>query len=161
MGFINLMRKGPGDLGRGKAGAQAVRAIGLLIVACLCGCSTFNRDWRHAAIPAQAENSLEGRWEGRWSSEVSGHHGGLRCLMSRESDSVFKARFRATYGRLLHFSYTARLEMRRHDVGWEFDGEADLGKLGGVYYYEGRATPTNLISKYRSKYDHGIFEMKR
>jgi hypothetical protein len=81
--------------------------------------------------------------------------------MTPESDSLCRARFRATYGRFLHFSYTARLEMQRHDMGWEFDGEADLGKLGGVYYYEGRATTTNVISTYRSKYDRGMFEMER
>ena len=33
--------------------------------------------------------------------------------------------------------------------------------LGGVYYYEGRATATNMISTYRTKYDHGTFDMKR
>jgi hypothetical protein len=137
------------------------RAVALLFAASLCGCSTFNRDWRRAAVAPQAENSLEGRWEGRWRSDEGGHHGELRCLMSRQSDSVYQARFRAAYGRLLHFSYTARLEMQRHDIGWEFDGEADLGKLGGIYYYEGRATLTNLISTYRSKYDHGLFELNR
>ena len=136
-------------------------AIVLLLVMCLCGCSTFNRDWQRAAVAPQAENSLAGCWEGRWSSDESGHHGGLRCLMTRQSDSFYQARFQATYGRLLHFSYMARLEMQRHNMGWEFDGEADLGKLGGVYYYEGRATATNLISTYRSKYDHGMFEMER
>ena len=154
MGYIGYM-------GRKRRGMLGLSAIGLLLVAWLCGCSTFNGDWRQAAVPLEPENSLAGRWEGRWTSEEGGHHGGLRCLMTRESDSSYQARFRATYGRLLHFGYTARLEMQRHDIGWEFDGEADLGKLGGVYYYEGRATPTNLISTYRSKYDHGIFELKR
>ena len=136
-------------------------AVGILLVACLCGCSTFNRDWRRASAVPQAEGSLEGRWEGDWRSEKDRHHGGLRCLMTCQSDSRYRARFRATYAGLLHFSYTARLEMQPHDTGWEFDGEADLGKLGGVYYYEGRATPTNLVSTYRSKYDHGMFELHR
>jgi len=81
--------------------------------------------------------------------------------MIRQSDSLYLARFRPTYAAVLHFSYAAQLEIQPHDVGWEFDGEADLGKLGGVYYYEGRATATNLISTYRSKYDHGIFELNR
>jgi hypothetical protein len=134
--------------------------IVFLLAAFLCGCSSFDRDWRRVGVSPPAENSVAGRWEGYWRSE-GGHHGGLRCLMTPESDSLCQARFRATYGGLLHFSYTARLEMQPHDMGWEFDGEADLGKLGGVYYYEGRATATNLISTYRSKYDRGMFEMKR
>src|SRR2546426_9820651 len=141
---------------------QTARLVGLLLVICLCGCSTFNRDWRLAALRPGGQNSVEGAWEGRWLSEASGHHGRLRCLMERESGSLYQARFRATYGGVLRFSYTARLEVQPHDTGWEFNGEANLGKLaGGVYYYEGRATATNLISIYRSKHDHGRFELER
>ena len=82
--------------------------------------------------------------------------------MVRESDSRYQARFRATYANIFHFSYSVPLEVQPHDIGWEFDGEAALGKLaGGAYYYEGRATRTNLISTYKSKYDHGIFELQR
>jgi hypothetical protein len=82
--------------------------------------------------------------------------------MSRESDEVYRARFRATYVGILHFSYAVPLTMRKHDGGWEFNGEANLGRLaGGNYYYEGRAAVTNLHSTYRSKYDHGTFELQR
>jgi hypothetical protein len=81
--------------------------------------------------------------------------------MTPRTNSVYNARFRATFGGVFHFTYTAQFEFQPHDNGWEFDGEANLGKLGGVYYYEGRATPTNLLSIYRSKYDHGKFEMQR
>ena len=141
---------------------KQTRAIGLLVAVCVCGCSTFNRDWRRAAVPAEGENSMEGRWKGRWSSEANGHHGGLRCVMVRETNSLYQARFRATYHRIFHFSYTVPLEVQPHYGGWEFNGEADLGKLaGGAYYYEGRATQTNLVSTYRSKDDHGVFELKR
>lgn len=145
----------------GRRGIPTLGMVVLLLAAFLCGCSSFNRDWRRAAAAPQDERALAGRWEGQWRSDEGGHQGGLRCLMTRQNDSLYQARFRATYERVLRFTYTARLEMQRHDLGWEFDGEADLGKLGGVYYYEGRATPTNLISTYRSKYDHGMFELKR
>jgi hypothetical protein len=141
---------------------KQTRAIGLLLLAFLCGCSSFNRDWRRASVPPQSENSIEGRWEGRWMSDANHHHGGLRCLMVWGTNSLYQARFRATYGGIFHFSYTVRLETQPHYAGWEFNGEADLGRLaGGVYYYEGRATPTNLISTYRSKSDHGILDLHR
>ncbi len=82
--------------------------------------------------------------------------------MSKESDSLYRARFRATWGGLFHYTYTAQLELQPHDIGWEFNGEADLGKFaGGVYYYEGRATATNLFSTYRSKRDRGTFDLER
>ena len=144
------------------AAAQIARVILLILLVSLCGCSTFHRDWRRAAVPAPVENSIEGAWQGQWSSQANGHHGRLRCLLTLDHDSLYEARFRATYVGILHFSYTARFEMQPHAIGWEFNGEADLGKLaGGIYYYEGRATPTNLVSSYRSKYDHGAFELER
>ena len=82
--------------------------------------------------------------------------------MTRESDERYQARFRATYGGIFRFSYTVPLSLQAHDVGWELSGEANLGKLaGGNYYYEGRITPTNFVSTYRSKGDHGNFELRR
>ncbi len=140
---------------------KAQITVGLTLLVAVCGCSTFNRDWKGAAHEPQSQNSAEGRWDGKWISESNGHHGALRCLMSREDDSHYQARFHATWGGVFHFNYTARFEMQPHDIGWEFNGEADLGKLGGVYYYEGRATTTNMVSTYQSKYDHGTFDLKR
>src|SRR5205085_4227477 len=104
--------------GRARLG---LRAGVLLLAVCLWGCSSFNREWRRAAVASQDENSVAGRWEGYWRSE-GGHHGGLRCLMTPESDSLYQARFRAEYGGFLHLSYTARLELQRNVYGWEFDG---------------------------------------
>ena len=136
--------------------------IAFLLLLAVCGCSSFNRDWRRAASQTTDPNLPQGRWEGSWDSDVTKHHGNLRCLMIADSNSVYRARFRATYGGILHFSYTARFEMQPHFDGWEFNGEADLGKLaGGMYYYEGRANSTNLLSTYRSKYDHGRFDLQR
>jgi len=134
----------------------------LLSLLLLCGCSSFNRDWRKAEHQPVALDSIEGRWEGSWISDVNGHNGKLRCLLTREEDSRYRARFRATYWKVLRFSYAVPLEFHPHDLGWELNGEANLGKLaGGVYYYEGRASLTNLHSTYRSKYDHGRFELRR
>jgi hypothetical protein len=142
--------------------AGLLMSIAVLPLLLMCGCSTFNRDWEKAARQSVPPDSIEGRWEGKWLSEVNGHSGNLRCLVSREGDDRCAARFRAAYARVLHFSYTVKLEIQPHFGGWEFNGEEDLGKLaGGVYTYEGRASATNLFSTYRSKYDHGTFEMRR
>jgi hypothetical protein len=77
----------------------------------LCGCSTLNRDWRKAAQQPIAANSMEGRWKGTWLSQVNGHTGGLRGLFSQESDTRYRARFRATYAKLFHFDYTVLLDV--------------------------------------------------
>ena len=141
-------------------GILAAWALVLLLL--LCGCSSFNRDWRQTAAQPTGRDSIEGRWEGSWISEVNGHHGKLRCLLTHQTEDRYQARFRATYARVLRFSYTVPLAFQSHEGGWEFNGEADLGKLGGgVYYYEGRVSTTNLHSTYRSKYDHGTFQLRR
>ncbi len=137
-----------------------VFAIGALCLL-LCGCSTFNRAWRAAGQQPISESPIEGRWEGRWVSEVNGHEGKLLCLVSRRTDSEYAARFRATYLKVLRFSYTVPLSVEHREGVWYFHGEENLGKMaGGLYHYSGRATQTNFHSSYRSKYDHGVFEMR-
>jgi hypothetical protein len=143
-------------------GIQVSVVLVFLALVLLCGCSTFNRDWRQAAHQPAAPDSIEGRWEGSWISDVNGHNGQLRCLLTHEEASRYRARFRATYWKVFRFTYAVPLEFHAHDTGWEFNGEANLGWLaGGVYYYEGRATLTNLHATYKSKHDHGRFEMRR
>lgn len=142
--------------------ACGLMAVAVLLLLMACGCSTFNRDWKEAAQQPTPSDSIEGRWEGEWLSEVNGHSGKLRCLLLRAGDERCAARFRATYGKVFRFSYTVPLTVQPHYGGWEFNGQENLGRLaGGVYYYEGRASPTNFFSTYRSKYDHGIFGLRR
>ena len=105
---------------------------------------------------------MEGRWQGYWLSDANGHKGKLLCLVSREETGDYAARFKATYKKVLKFSYTVPLKVEHQDNVWLFHGEENLGKLaGGVYQYDGMATSTNFHSTYRSKYDHGVFEMER
>jgi hypothetical protein len=126
------------------------------------GCSSFSRNWSSALKQPIQENSLAGPWEGQWISDVNGHHGRLRCLVSSKGEGKYDAVFQAKYKHFLTFSYTVPMEARRRASSWLFHGEADLGKLaGGVYTYEGAATATNFFSTYDNRYDHGKFEMAR
>jgi hypothetical protein len=107
-------------------------------------------------------DTLEGRWEGTWSSAVNGHHGRLRCLVSRTGPDQYQARFQARYQKILNFTYAVPLQAQMDQGIWKFRGQADLGwYAGGLYHYEGQATPTNFFSAYRAKDDHGIFQMTR
>ena len=132
-------------------------------MAAATGCSTFNRDWnRTHATPVPAQE-IDGRWAGSWLSDHNGHHGRLRCLVRRLDDRSYRARFKATYWKIFHFSYTVNLQVTREPPGsFNFQGEANLGWLGGgVYHYEGHATPANFVATYKSQYDHGTFRMAR
>jgi hypothetical protein len=127
----------------------------------LTACSSFNRQWK-AALKQPSPDSLAGPWEGRWTSDATGHNDKLRCIITQKSTNEYDALFHATYKRFLHFGYTVPLKVKQEGNTFTFSGEADLGKMaGGVYTYEGAATPTNFFSTYHSKYDHGKFEMKR
>lgn len=134
----------------------------LLAAALLSGCSGFGREWRAAAKQPTPTNDITGRWEGRWVSASNGHHGKLRCVMTRATGDLCLARFHATYAGVFSFGYTATLNVTNDVAGFRLNGEADLGKLaGGVYRYDGLANPTNFLCRYQAADDHGRFEMTR
>jgi hypothetical protein len=144
------------------AAPHPVFALALLLVA-LTGCSSLGREWRAAARQPAPATGIGGRWEGVWVSEVNGHRGRLRAILTPETNQVWRARFHARYAGLLTFGYTVQLHTTEAAKGEvRFEGEADLGKLaGGVYTYTGRANPTNFHATYRSRNDHGRFELRR
>jgi len=128
----------------------------------VAGCSSFNRDWKRAAVGPQMTNDVAGRWEGSWMSAKNGHNGRLRCLITPASENVYNARFRARFWKIFSFGYTAPLTVYRSNAVAHFTGEADLGKLaGGIYKYAGVIAGTNYYSTYESKYDYGHFRMGR
>jgi hypothetical protein len=128
----------------------------------LCGCSSFNKEWKAAIKAPIPHNSIEGPWTGEWRSEKNGHHGALRCVVSKASDTTYRAHYHAVYWKILRYSYVATLNGEKRNGAVHLRGEADLGKLaGGVYKYDGAATAAEFQSTYSSKYDHGKFEMRR
>jgi hypothetical protein len=139
-----------------------VCAAAFLAVPLLAGCSSFNREWKDALKEQKAATGLGGPWEGHWVSDVNGHNDRLRCVITEQSTNQYDAHFHATYKKVFHFGYTVPLQVRTEGDHYIFSGEADLGTMaGGLYTYEGNATGTNFFSTYKSKYDHGKFEMSR
>ena len=142
-----------------------VVALGLLCLGGI-GCSTFNLDWDAARALPKRPDDLSGRWIGTWKSDVNGHSGQLRCLVSQTATNQYEARFHALYprgGLTLSFSYAVPLRAEQAEPGkWKFTGDANLGwYAGGLYTYTGQATPTNFFSLYDCKYDRGIFSLTR
>src|SRR5689334_10765795 len=146
-------------------GIRTIRKLALLammpaVVLIGTSCSSFNREWRKVGRNPDARTGHEGRWEGDWLSEVNHHRGKLRCIVTNEGN-IYRARFHAKYLKILGFGYTVALKAEPTDTGYKFRGEADLGVMGGIYQYEGRADTTNFFSTYSSKYDHGTFQMQK
>jgi hypothetical protein len=132
----------------------------LLLVA--TGCCSFNRDWKNALAAPRTDTDISGAWEGRWLSDKNGHTGKLRGILTEAGPDEYNARFRATFWKIFRATYEVPLKYERKNGEFLLRGEADLGLLsGGVYRYEGKATPESFFSTYRCKYDHGTFEMKR
>jgi hypothetical protein len=138
-------------------------ALLLPVLLLVSGCNTFNHQWKQAATQQPASpTDIQGRWQGTWKSESSGHTDKLRCIITRQSDGIYQARFKAKYHTVLTFGYTVPLQVQPTDGKYQFSGDANLGRLaGGLYHYEGHANATNFFSTYNSKYDHGIFQMSR
>src|SRR5436309_15419670 len=89
----------------------ASRSILLLLCVLLggTGCSSFHRDWKAGANAPVVPNDIQGRWEGSWLSQTRGHHGRLRCLMSKKTDGQYDARFHAKFWKIFSFGYTVPL----------------------------------------------------
>ncbi|MEO6183611.1 MAG: hypothetical protein ABIP71_11040 [Verrucomicrobiota bacterium] len=125
------------------------------------GCSTFNRDWKKTTEVSNL-NGIEGRWQGTWTSDANGHSGGLRCILEKVSETIYRARFDSTYKKVLHFKSTVILNGTNNLANVRFNGEAKLPWwAGGLYRYEGSASATNFFSTYNCRYDHGTFQMIR
>ncbi|MBC8097486.1 MAG: hypothetical protein H7Y43_16900 [Akkermansiaceae bacterium] len=143
----------------------AIAASALLFT----GCSAFNYEWRQATRKPVPANDIAGPWEGRWISKATGHEDKLRALITSVDPNNYDVKFHAAYKSetfkfiTVHFGYTVRMETQPGaDQNIAFRGSEDLGALaGGIYTYEGSASATNFFSTYKSKYDHGTFELKR
>ncbi len=83
-------------------------------------------------------------------------------MLRQTSGDDYDAHYHATFWKIFRSSYRVPLKVDRTAGRFTLSGESDLGLLsGGVYTYEGEATPESFFSTYKSKYDFGTFEMKR
>ena len=136
-----------------------ILSVGLALLG--LGCSTFDRDWN----ATNAATGIEGRWVGRWHSDHNQHNDVLRCLIIRKEGNIYSTRFHAKYkfGFLpISFGYELDMTVTEASGQYQFQGQADLGKLaGGLYHYTGSGTTNQLQFNYRSPKDYGTFNLKR
>lgn len=147
-----------------------------LCLACLAlaSCaSSFNHEFKRLNDQESRHDRyvITGPWQGTWRSEVNGHHGELRCLvtdinltasMKPYVPELFRFRYHATFLGLFSATYNVSHTVRRTMNGCEFSGDQKLaGMCGGLYHYEGRVVNQKFTATYRSATDHGVFEMKR
>jgi hypothetical protein len=120
-------------------------------------CRGFHQAWEAAPSPSPGD-ALSGRWEGEWISEANGARGALRCVMVPSGPGRWRARFHATFARVLKACYDTEFEV--HGTGLR--GSSNLGAFsGGVYEYAAEVSNGEFISTFRSRTDHGTFRMRR
>lgn len=137
--------------------------IAILFGWTVTGCRSFHREWQQARHQPAPTDDLTGAWEGTWQNQNNTHQDRMRAVLTRTSPDTYQASFFAWYKRVLTFSYCTELRVERRDGATVFfHGASDLGKLaGGIYRYEGHATPFQYFSTYDSKYDVGTFTLHR
>lgn len=137
--------------------------FGLLSCLGLSACSNFEAEWDRR-LHTMPLDGFDGCWSGEWRSDVNGHNGDLRAIVTRSGDSQYSIRYHALYGPKafpIPFQYT--LDEVKVTVAGEtlkVDGSIDLG-LFGKYSYAGECVGDIYKSTYISEYDRGIFDLKR
>ena len=133
----------------------------------LSSCSIgYNREWAKAGQEATVRppKDMSGPWIGTWRSDMNGHHGDLRCIVTPLAGNDGKERFHyhATFMRFLSATYDVTHVVKPTKDGFVFSGDQALyGKGSGLYHYEGKATSQTFHATFHSESDHGVFEMKR
>ncbi len=136
----------------------------LTLALLLSGCATgrFNRDWKQAGLATASEKPVEGRWSGYWVSDVNGHTGQLRCLITHTHGKNYRFHYWSSFWKVFHYQTTLTFRLEERDGALHFEGTEELGDIaGGLYEYQGSFTGTNFTATYKSAYDHGKFQMQR
>lgn len=126
------------------------------------GCSSFESRWREAGRTPEPADSIRGRWIGTWQNTNNDHQSSLRAILRPAGSNQWTAEFHARYAGVLTFGINTLLTGASDGAVVHFQGQKDLGFFaGGVYRFDGTASPTNFFSTYQSDQNSGTFRMKR
>ncbi|MEM7145114.1 MAG: hypothetical protein AAF591_08240 [Verrucomicrobiota bacterium] len=140
--------------------SSLIALITLVAVLPACTSPKFANDWQ-AALQAP-QDGIEGAWEGDWKSETSGHHGKLRCLVTKSpADShTYNFNYWASWATVLSGGFQVTYDVQPSKDGYTVTGESDLGPFG-LFHHQGHINDDHFHADYRSKNDQGTFEMSR
>ena len=151
-----------------KTSRTPTRKIALVLAAVACaaltGCTDFKKVWEEEmAKPPQKHTDLTGAWEGTWTSSFNGHTGKLRCIVTKQQNGEYEFHYWAQWQKVLSGSFRQNYKVDEKTKGtFTFEGEKDLGKLGGKFTHKGKATAKTFEATYDSDSgDNGVFKLTR
>ena len=132
-------------------------ALALLL---LPSCIGFHREWTSAQ--KKPGEGIAGAWIGSWESGHNGHKGKLRCVVTKKAPGRYEFYYWATWARVISGGFRIECEVEEEAGKWSFDGDKDLGRLGGKFAHEGKATKEKIEATFGSdRGDHGTFSLER
>ena len=103
-----------------------------------------------------------GNWQGTWLSESNGHSGKLNARIHQVSPSQYRAVFRGTYFKVLPFRYATTLDVVGCGPGYvQLAGGKKLGPVMGEFRYQACVSGNQFQATFRSKRDHGVWQMRK
>lgn len=115
-----------------------------------------------ACLTVQADaTDLSGVWSGSWNSFSTGHHGPLRCTMTKIDETSYHANFSGRFALIVPFRYSITLYVEQDGEVVTLSGQHYLGRRFGTFYYTAEADSESFTANYSSKKDCGQFLMSR
>lgn len=135
------------------------------LLSCLVGLSllgsgcTFSREWKAASRRPADPRDITGAWEGTWQNSNNDHQDRLKAVITRVSDTEYRARFKAWWHVVFSGTFRTTLKGSWQDDVFVFEGQQKV--YGWRFDQEGRITSTQFDSKYTSDGDDGSFTLRR
>ncbi len=156
-----------------KPSARLFTAAFLVITLASCSLG-YERKWKSVAKATAhtPPSDLTGAWVGTWKSLGDGHTGTLKAIVTKPSATTsgggatgkpteYVFLYKATWKTILSGVIEAKHQAQWKGPHCTLSGEKDLGVFGGIFSFTGKATPTEFHADYKSKLDHGVFDLRR
>lgn len=137
--------------------------IPLLIICGFSNCARYQKQWDEAVLNADIPHSnITGAWTGSWKSAPTGHTGKLKCIIQEKKDGQYEFYYWATWARVISGGFRITCSVNKKNENWTFNGEKDLGSLGGNFNHQGKGNINKIEASYQSdRGDHGTFTLTR
>lgn len=137
--------------------------ISLLIICGFSNCARYQKQWDEAVLNADIPHSnITGAWTGSWKSTPTGHTGKLKCIIQEKKDGQYEFYYWATWARVISGGFRITCSVNKKNENWTFNGEKDLGSLGGNFNHQGKGNINKIEALYQSdRGDHGTFTLTR